>query len=232
MKRILLIIVFFACCSVSSAQVQLMDTIHLHATNSIYGIYADVNVTSSLSVIFDMEAPNETQRVQCEVFINGNGLGKFINSLENACKKYEEWSKIVQKESGTLISKKIPVSFTDKRVYFTQDEIWYQEDGVDIKAMFRVDKNGNCILSLETDYMTSEETVAHITTFGSYNTLIGSTSWIWSGGSNRSNIVQDKYCSGASLSFSSSDEVHLFIEKLQKISKWKKEQKNAGKRLK
>lgn len=131
-----------------------------------------------------------------------------------------------------MISKKIPVSFTDKRVYFTQDEIWYQEDGVDIKAMFRVDKNGNCILSLETDYMTSEETVAHITTFGSYNTLIGSTSWIWSGGSNRSNIVQDKYCSGASLSFSSSDEVHLFIEKLQKISKWKKEQKNAGKRLK
>lgn len=232
MKRIPLIIVFFSLYSISSAQVQLMDTIYLHATNSIYGIYADVNVSSSLSVFFDMEAPNKTQRVQCEVQINGNGLDNFIKSLEKASKKYEEWSKIVQEASSTLISKKIPVHFADKRVYFTQDSKWYKENGVDIKAMFRVDKYGNCVLSLETDYMTSEETVAHSTTYGLYSTLVGSNRWIWSGGSSRTNVVQDKYCGGASLSFSSAEEVHVFIEKLQTISEWKKVQKKAGKKLK
>ena len=231
MKKIIsAVILVFSFYNITTAQTQLLDTFYLSATNSIYGIYADVDVSGSLSVFFDMEAPNDNQRVQCEIPIRYN-LNPFIQSLNKACVKYKEWTEIIQEESGTMISKKIPVSFFDQSVYFTQDGKWYKESGVDIRAMFRVDKQGMCLLSIETDYMTSEENVARTTTYGSYASLIGSNQWIWGGLYGSGKITQEKYCGGASLTFSSIEEVEIFIKKLKDVAQWKLNQNKTGSKL-
>ncbi|MCR5065805.1 MAG: hypothetical protein K6A67_08550 [Bacteroidales bacterium] len=223
MKKTFIILLFIitALSENVKAQVFLLDTFYLSATESIYGIYADINVSSSKLLYFDMEAPNDEQRVQVQLSINSD-LNSFISSLWDAKTKFEEWEKIAHSNSIKTMTKTIPVRFRDEILYFTQDEKWYHETGVDMMAEFYVNSLGQCHLIIKSDYMTSSELVSYSFSYGSsFATLMGSNKWAWNGNMRGSKTYSEKYCGGASLSFSSSKEIETFVAKLNKVAKWK-----------
>ena len=97
---------------------------------------------------------------------------------------------------------------------------------------FYVNDDGVCFLILESDYMTSDEVVSHTSSLGfsfagyfSGYPLMGVSS---SGGT----VTVGRYCSGASLTFSSEEEIEMFINKLVAVVQWKRNNVKNGKLLK
>ena len=87
-------------------------------------------------------------------------------------------------------------------MFFTDEGNWYREDGVDIQLRFFVDEHGNCQFVIQTDRMTSDEVV---------NTISPAGSWY------KDEVIVKHECSGASLSFQSSEEIDKFIEMLESV---------------
>ena len=125
----------------------------------------------------------------------------------------------------TSLSKEINVPFSDKVMYFTENGKWYEEKGVDLKCKFMVSPDGSCYMVLQSDYMTSDEVVAHGYSIGNaYNAKSGR--WSMAFASSTASIT--RYCSGASLTFSSTEEIDSFIQKLYDAQQWKKRNKEQG----
>ncbi len=203
-------------CITTNAQICLIDDFSLSGTDGAYGIYADIDCNGKDIFYIDMDAPNKNQRVQMEIW--GKHIDGFINSLQQAKLKYELYSKTAKKNNITLLSKDIKVSFSDREIYFTVDDKWHKENGVDLKCKFLATADGNCLLLLQTDYMTSTEVVSHSYSVGrAYNLMSGR--WSLSFSSNEISIT--RYCSGASLMFSSTEEIDYFANKLKKAKDWK-----------
>ena len=227
MKRTLFTTALLSFAAIINAQVFLIDSFTLTETDGAYGIYADIDCNEANVFFFDMQAPKDQQRVQMKLW--GNYIDGFIQSLRSAQKKYQEWSKVAQENNVKLLSKDVSgASFTDKVVYFTENDKWYQEKGVDIKCKFIVSSVGSCHLALQTDYMTSEEVVQHGFSIGSFGSVLGR----WNIGMGYSKTSVIRYCGGASLTFSSSEEIDMFIQKLYDAQQWKKNNKEMGKKFK
>ena len=121
----------------------------------------------------------------------------------------------------------MPIPINDQTIYFTQDEKWYCEKGVDMTVLFSVNANKQAFCVIESDYMTSTEVVGHSSSIG-ISMLIPFTNTAWGLSSNSTEIVVGKYCDGASLTFSSEKEIDTFIQKLINVSKWKKDNISIG----
>lgn len=224
MKRLIILFSALVATLTLKAQVFLIDDFTLSATEGAYGIYTDIDCQEDNVFFVDMQAPNEHQYVQLKLW--GNYLNSFVSSLRAAEKIYSLWSQIAKEKNVTFLSKDIKVSFPDKTVYFTVDGKWYLENGVDMKCKFMVSQDGTCYLVLQSDYLTSSEVVAHGYSIGNaYNFLSGR--WGLAFASSTTSIT--RYCSGASLTFSSSEEIEMFIQKLYDAKEWKKRNKEQGK---
>lgn len=205
------------------AQVFLIDDFTLSATEGAYGIYADIDCDGSNVFYFDLQAPNDQQHVQMKLW--GNYLDGFISSLTTARNVYYSWSKVAKENNVSSLSKDIRVSFSDKVLYFTVNGKWYMEKGVDLKCKFMVSSDGSCYMVLQSDYMTSDEVVAHgYSIGGGYDFMSGR----WGMAYGYSSTSVTRYCSGASLTFSSPEEINMFIQKLYDAQQWKKRNKEQG----
>lgn len=195
------------------SQMHTVDKLFLPATGKQIGFYVDM--TKSKYIFYDLETENQQQEARARInSFNTEGL---ILALQKAKDKYEKWSKIAHEEGSLSVKKHIPVIFRDQTIYFTDDNNWYCEKGVDMHADFYVDENNSCYLILQSDYMTSKEIVASISPAGSWH---------------RNDVTVGHYCSGASLIFSSSDEITTFIEKLRAADDWKKQHKKQKAKFK
>lgn len=129
-------------------------------------------------------------------------------------------------QSVAHFSKDFPVKFIDQTMLFTSEGKWHRENGVNLTARFYVDNTGKCYLVLDTDYMTSEEVVEH-----------GVSSWGFGGrmlglGRTSSETTVTHYCAGASLFFSSEQEIDSFIAMMKAVKKWKEGNVAVGKLFK
>ena len=175
----------------------------------------------------DLQAPNDQQQVQMKLrsyYIEG-----FIKSLKSAQNEYQAWSKIASDNNITSLSKDINSLFSDKELYFTDEGKWYLQKGVDLKCKFIVSSDGSCFMVLQSDAMTSNEVVAHGYSVGSAFSFL-SGRWGLAFGSSTTSII--RYCPGASLVFSSSEEIDMFIQKIYKAKEWKTNNINQGKLFK
>ena len=241
MKRNRIIAIFLFCIVLMSscclhAQNYLIEKYYLTATDREYGIYANVNCNSKDELFFDLDAPNDQQLVQAQLSFNKYSdceMEIFIRSLELAKQKFREWSFIAKDNNLTLFSKTIPILLTDKKLFFTNEGKWFYENGVDMKYIFFVDSHGNSYLIIESDYMTSEEMVASTSSFsfsGAYNSYLGSLGL--GVGFSKGNISIERYCGGASLTFSTIAEIDEFIRKLRNVARFRQNIVEKGKLLK
>lgn len=227
MKRSFIVVFALLTTMALKAQVFLIDDFTLSETEGAYGIYADINCKESNTFYIDMQAPNDQQHVQMKLW--GNYMDSFIQSLESSKKQYDEWSKVAHDNNITSFSKSINVEFADKLIYFTDGGKWYFEHGVDLECVFLVSFDGSCYMVLQSDYMTSDEVVSHGYTVGSsYNFMSGR----WGMGFASATTSVTRYCSGASLTFSSTEEIDMFIKKLYDAKQWKETNKKQGKLFK
>lgn len=171
--------------------------------------------------MFDMNAPNYSQNAR--MLLSRNKLDSFLGSLASARDYYIMWREIAQKQSVKQFTKDLPVKLLDQTMLFTSDGIWRRENGVNITARLYVDNAGKCFMVLDTDYMTSEEVVE-----GS----VYSTGFYFSGIKVSQETTITHYCPGASLFFSSEQEINLFINKMNKVKRWKEQNVAAGKLFK
>lgn len=209
------------------AQVFLIDDFTLSASEGAYGIYANVDCSESNVFFVDMQAPNEQQHVQIK--LSSSNLDAFVRSLQSVKKEYQEWSKVAQDNKIASFSKKFNSTFFDKELYFTDNGKWYHETGVDLKCKFIVSSDGSCHMVLQSDYMTDGEVVEYSYSVG---TVRNYASGRWGMGFASSTTSVTKYCSGASLDFSSPEEVDMFIQKLYKAKEWKENNIKQGKLFK
>lgn len=225
MKRIILLLATFTFCTqLLQAQKMMIEKISLPATGEEFGIYADIGVNEWEEIFYDLQSPNPNQKVRSK--LTYGEATSFISSLQNAKEIYIKWSQIAQQKGYTLFSKRIPTSFADQNIAFTQDNVWHYEKGVDICSVFLVDENGHCFFVLNSDYMTSEEAVGKSSSSSFFfNGMLGL------GGSN-SEYTIGRYCGGSNLTFSSIDEIDEFIKKLQSTLNWKKKNVSIGKEFK
>ena len=157
-------------------------------------------------------------------------INSFITSLQKAKVKYEEWAKVVEEEGSRIFTKNIPkVSFKDQTIYFTEGGKWFREKGVDIKGVFSVNNRGECFLVLQSDNMQSEELVGESSMLGGSYTPKFNVGSIFG---SSSQVTIKHYCSGASLTFRSSNEIDAFIEKLKNVLAWKNKQNSKNKKFK
>ena len=226
MNRLLIIIFAFFASYTLKAQVLLIDDFTLSATEGAYGVYTDIDCEVENVFFIDMQAPNEQQHVQMRLL--GRFLNSFVSSLRNAIEIYSSWSQIAKENNITFLSKDIKVSFPRKTLYFTDGGKWYMENGVDLKCTFMVAQDGACYMVLQSDDLTSEEVVAHGYSIGSFNLLSGR----WGSSYTYSTTSMIKYCSGASLTFSSIDEIEMFIQKIYAAKEWKDNNIEQGKHFK
>lgn len=241
MKKLLIVLV---CCAVMpviiNAQNQLIETFYLSAVDRVYGIYTDVDCSESkkLCLYYDMQAPNSEQEVQSKIvfYYNGEGVSRdfnyFKNDIKNAWYQYTQWKTIAESNNMKLISKEIPVYTDPQELYFTDNGRWYSDKYVKMWFTFYVDEDGNSYLILESDVMSSEEVVAHSSSSGvslvgllSGNPLVGF-------GSSKHKTIINRACSGASLVFSSEEEIDVFIQKVENVAEWKRNNIMNGKLLK
>jgi hypothetical protein len=215
------------------AQNHLIDSFTLSASGITYGVYADINCEKETNIIFfDLQSPNKEQEIQsCLNFSEkNNNLKDFIEELIMAKNLYSKWKSIATLNGIKLLSKKMPVRLYDHDLYFTDKNKWYYEKGVDMWFTFYVEE-GNCYLILESDYMTSEETIAHSSTLGfSFRSFFSGSSFLGVDYSS-SKIIEKRYCSGSFLVFSSEAEIDVFISKLENVAAWKKNNIIEGKLL-
>jgi len=231
MKKVLFILIAMASFSLKGqAQLYLIDKFTLADSDSEYGIYMDIDVKEGEKILYDLQAYSPEQMARAE--LSANEVKSFISSLEKTIDVYEKWSKIARNNNYKLLSKRFPTTFADQNIYFTQENKWYIEKGVDMWAMFFVDAEGDCHLILESDYMTSSELAATSSSVG----LSFAGSLLRSGiigiSSEKTKIEVGRYCGGSSLSFKSSDEVKEFIKKLQDALVRKMQNITDGKNLK
>lgn len=223
-----------------NAQINPIEVFSLSATGGTYGIYADINTKETDPFIyFDWESPNGFQKARTKISfketlsitiskdtIRNSEVEIFIKSLETAKSKFEQWKLIAKNNNLKLLTKKLPCSFNDQYIFFSHDGKWYSESGVDIHTTFFINRNGDCYLILESDYMSSTEVVsASIGLAMSYTDNFDNLSLATSG----STVYEWKYCPGASLMFSTSSEIDEFIESLRRVVKWKKQNIADGK---
>ena len=228
MKKVLFFIVLLVSCVSAGAQhYQLIEVFNLAASEGGFGIYSDIDPTGSKDMIFDMDAPNYSQRVQ--MLLPFSKLSSFLKSLYQAKEYFMKWREIAKNQEITHFSKDIPVVFGDQTMFFTSNDKWYRENGVDLKCRFLVDEGGNYYLVLDTDFMTSDQVVQHGVSYSSaYNAGSGRWSTAWA----RSKTTVTHYCPGASLFFSSEQEVDSFASKLNMVKQWKEGNIAAGKLFK
>lgn len=241
MKKTILFIISLALVYGAGAQVYLLDTFYLAATQKTYGIYADIDAGNRGHLYFDMETQSGMQQVQCQLKIPtyeiNSGVREelydFLEPLKKCKGIYARWKQIAEQSSVRMFSKKMPIYFRDQLFHFSQDGKWYYENGVDISVKFYVDANGKALCIIETDYMTSQEVVAHSYSMSaSFTPLSPNPAWGFTVGNSQSKVTVEKYCSGASLPFSSEDEIDMFVEKIEKIIEWKLAILQEGKKYK
>ena len=220
-KRIFLLVAIISLATnLLQSQNYMIEKFHLAATDMDYGVYANVAFSAPYAVYFDMDAPNPQQRVQAYLAFTFkknaySEMEAFIKSLQDAYQKYSEWKNLAKNYSFKYFSKTIPVPLSDKTLYFTEDGKWFMERGVDMKYKFFVDSNGDCYLIMESDYMTSTETVSESYAFtSSYNAYLN----VLGLGFRKSEVNIERYCGGASLIFSSESEINGFINTLRKVA--------------
>ena len=224
MKRILFSTAFLLICANITAQhYQLIDVFQLTASEGGFGIYADIDTKGEKAILIDMDAPNATQKVQLQ--IASIRFSPFIKSMKAAKDYFLKWNDIAKKESVVQFSKDIPIKIDDQIAFFTSDKRWHRELGIDIQLRFYVDEDGHSYLVLETDYMTSEEEVQHGCSFSNAFSAISGR---WALGWSESTTTVTHYCPGASLFFSSGQEIDTFISKLNNVKKWKDENISSG----
>jgi len=227
MKRTIILIGLIISCLIANAQNELIEKFELSATGNAYGIYTSIDCESasfSYDLWYDLQAPNENQEVQSKMSFSltssMHNISSFTKALAKAKETFKSWKKIAQSNSLKRMAKKIPVSVADQELYFTQNDRWYSEHGVDMQFTFYVDDEGNCYMLLESDYMTSEEVVAYSS--ARYSTL----------GTMTSSTIVKHYCSGAYLVFTTEEEIDQFAAKLDKVIEWKRANVENGKLLK
>lgn len=229
MKKLLFSFFFFAISFSAKSQIFLIDTFYLKSTQTMYGIYADINTDKDNYIYFDFEGPNDQQRVQAKISL-GSDVDNFVVSLQKAKEIYKNWKKTASASKISLFSKKIPARFSDLLLYFTQDGKWYSQKGVDLKATFFANAKGEAFCVIETNQLTSIEVVGHSYTIGQAKDGFHSDNLIWDLGEPR--MMEDKYCNGASLYFSSENEIDILCQKLKKAVEWKRNNKDLGKAFK
>ena len=203
MKKVLHIITAFVLfASQVQAQKVLIDKISLPATGREFGIYIDINVSEGAKVFYDLQTADPQQQAQAE--LSSMQLGMFIPALQKARDVFVKWSNISREKGIRQLVKPLSTTFADQTIYFTKDNKWNHENGVDMKALFYVDADGGCQLIFQSDYMTSEEVI------GESSGYIGG----FLGMSTNSKYSISHFCGGSSLSFTSKEEIDEFIDKL------------------
>lgn len=193
---------------VFGSQMYEVNKMYLPALDMQIGFYYDVYKPKH--IYYDLKSSNSRQLVQARIH-TGTQYANFIANIKNAKKTYEKWTKVAKEEGTRLFSKRIPVYVSDQTMYFTDGNNWYCEEGVDIQLRFFVDEQGNCQFVIQTDRMTSEEVVSTISPVGSFY---------------KDEVAVKHECSGASLSFQSSEEIDKFIETLESVMSSIKQQKS------
>lgn len=184
-----------------------------------------IDPTGANELMFDMNAPNYSQNARMLLPIAK--LDPFLGSLSSAKEYYLKWCVIAKKnQSVAHFSKDFPVKFIDQTMLFTSEGKWHRENGVNLTARFYVDNTGKCYLVLDTDYMTSEEVVEHgVSSWGVGGRMLGL-------GRTSSETTVTHYCAGASLFFSSEQEIDSFIAMMKAVKKWKEGNVAVGKLFK
>lgn len=150
-------------------------------------------------------------------------INQLIKRFDKAEITYKEWSFRAKEASVKQFSKRIS-RIRDQHIFFTEKQTWYHEKGVNVWLRFFVDDNGECFFIMETDYMSTDEVVSkNLSTGWGYSFAWGGG---WGGGTTKTEI--QRYNSGAHLTFSSTDEIEQFLEKLQKAVEWSKKSKEAN----
>lgn len=232
MKKLFLLGLLFCISFSIKAQVEMIDSIVLSATGFSYGIYADVESSSEKCIYYDMDTPNPEHAVKVKLslgsFSSNGKLDRLISSLEKAEKIYKEWEQNAQEESVRLFSKKIPVPLYGMNLMVYYNEEWRLVYNVRAQLYFYVDKNGQCFLILETDKISLKETVERGESNGiSFHPRYGI---VFNTSSNT--ISKERTFSGASISFSSIEEIDSFIGKLRKVASWKNKNNATGRLFK
>lgn len=211
------------------AQIFTFDKMNLPAIEMEIGIYSEINVTAPIRVYYNLRNSEDGQYAIAE--LTTIGVENLASSLAKAWKIFDKWSKVCQERwlpvgdnlGSRLLMKRIPVSFSDQTIYFTKEGQWHSEKGVDMHADFFMDENGKCFFILQSDYMTSTNTIAESSVFG-FSNIGGLLSF--SGA--YSSISVSHYCNGALLIFESEEEINSLINMMRKALKWKKEQKSSS----
>lgn len=209
------------------SQEYLIDKISLPAVGEDFGIYVNIDVNQGINVSYDLQAYSPQQKVRA--VLSSSEVNSLVSSLEKGRDIFTKWSQLAHQKNIRLLSKRIPASFADQTLYFTQEDKWYFERGVDMQAVFFVDSEGACQFILQSDYMTSKELAAQASSIGlSYSGLLNRGGVLGLSGS-QSQITIGRYCGGSSLTFSSIEEINTFIKKLQSAVEWKKKNIADGK---
>ncbi len=225
MKKLVLLIAICSFNLLVQAQVVMVEKISLPATGKEFGIFTDINVeTSELDpiVYYELQAPDSDQKVRAK--LTNTAAKSFISSLKKAKEIYKKWSQIAQQKGYTLFSKKIPTSFADQNMDFTVRDKWYKENGVDMSSDFLVDEKGKPYFVLKSDYMTSAEVVG--------KSSLSFASLVLGFGSSSSTYTIGHYSGGATLIFSSPEEIDEFTNKLQSTIDWKEKNVSISKEFK
>lgn len=232
MKKLFLLGLLFCISFSIMAQVEMIDSIVLSATELSYGIYADVESSSEKCIYFDMDTPDPEHAVKVKLSLGGisnvGKLDKFIFSLEKADVIYEKWAQNAHEESVRLFSKKIPVPLYGLNIMVYYNEEWRLVYNVRPQLYFYVDKGGRCFLILETDKFSLKETEER----GVSNGIVFSPRYgiVFNTASNT--ISKERSFSGASISFSSTEEIDSFIGKLRRVASWKNDNNATGRLFK
>lgn len=220
MRRILFVVFILFSISNVNAQLTLVDTIILSATNGPYCILADDNTQGFRGLYMEWKGIDTNFCVMSKMTYAE--IVYFLNSLQNAKDKYLQWKRTALSLDTRSFTKRMPVSWAAQTIFFTrgENERWYHEVGVNIWSNFSVSSNGSCYLIIQTDYMTSEEVVAEQSFNGSVSNW-STGGWGLTHNSGKTTVT--RRCEGATLTFSSDEEIDRFIVKLSQAMKWKKE---------
>ena len=206
-------------------QMYTIDKLYLPATGIEVGFHADSE--KNKYVYYDMIIENSSEKALAR--LSFSDVKSFVSSLKKAKAKYEEWSKIAKEEGASAFSKRIPQSFKDQDIYFTDNGKWFRETGVDMKTVMSVDNVGNCYLVLQSDDMQSEESVGETSVVGGSSTPKFNVGSIFG---SSSQMVVKHTSQGASIKFNSSSQIDSFIVCLLKVLDWKNKNNSQDKKFK
>ena len=200
-------------CLPSKSQILLKDTYEMHPFQSTYGIFVETRystwATGWNDVWLDMELTDGKAKVKLS---RKKQTDTFIESLLQAKDIFVRWREIAKANHVSYLSKRMPVKFRDLDIYFTSDDKWMVEKGVDIEATFFVDEKGQCFLMVVSDQMNASEKV------GSSFSMSFSRGAIQRLGLSSSYLVH--HSDGAQFCFSEPEEVDQLVAKLRAIEKW------------